>query len=126
LTKAWGDTVLGQLTRPAQVYMASGRFTEVTGGTAIFALPDRGLVERAANFVPEAERALAAHFGTAVPLRLAVDRGADAKAPPEPPPAENESYDLEDLNDFTDAPAVPTVPVEQRILQAFPGSVLDS
>jgi hypothetical protein len=35
------------------------------------------------------------------------------------------TYDLDDVADFADAASVPVVPVEERILQAFPGSVLD-
>jgi hypothetical protein len=116
--------VLGKLTRPAQVYMAGGRFIEVSGGAAVFALPDRGLVDRAANFVGEAEKALASHFGRRVPLRLVIDNGAvAARAEPGPPP--EDIYDLDDLSELADAPEVPGVPVEQRILEAFPGSVLD-
>jgi DNA polymerase-3 subunit gamma/tau len=126
ITKAWGDTVLGMLSRPAQVYMAGGRFTEVSNGVAVFALPDRGLMERATNFVAEAEKGLGDHFGRPVPLRLVVDTGASAPRTPAEPPAEEGTYDLDDVRDLTDAPEVPVVPVEQRILEAFPGSVLDS
>jgi hypothetical protein len=133
LTKAWGDTVLGKLTRQAQVYMGGGRFVEVSGGAAVFALSDRGMLDRAVNFVPEAETALANHFGLRVPLRLVLDPGAGpqgrspgpASAEGAPPPPED-TYDLDDISEMTSAPEVPVVPVEQRILEAFPGSVLDS
>jgi DNA polymerase-3 subunit gamma/tau len=125
LTKAWGDSVLGKLGRAAQVYMGGGRFTEVSNGVAVFALPDRGLMERATNFVAEAEKGLGDHFGRPVPLRLIVDTGASAPRTPAEPPAEEDSYDLDDVRDLTDAPEVAVVPVEQRILDAFPGSVLD-
>ncbi|HTW11051.1 MAG TPA: DNA polymerase III subunit gamma/tau [Acidimicrobiales bacterium] len=127
LTKAWGDSVLGKLARPAQVYLGGGRFIESSGATAIFALPDRGLLERSAHFLPEVEKALAAHFGQPVPLRLVLDPGATAARPPGgPAPAEEEDFDLDEVRELADAPAAPAVPVEQRILEAFPGSVLDS
>jgi hypothetical protein len=133
LTKAWGDTVLGKLTRQAQVYLGGGRFTEVSEGAAVFALSDRGMLDRAVNFVAEAETALAAHFGQRVPLRLVLDRGAGpqgrgsvaAPVPVAPAPPED-TYDLDDISEMTSGPEVPVVPVEQRILEAFPGSVLDS
>jgi DNA polymerase-3 subunit gamma/tau len=126
LTKAWGDTILGTLPRAAQVYMASGRFVQVSNGAAVFALPDPGLVSRATGFLGDAESALAAYFGRPVPLRLMIDKGATAprdtpSATPEAGP--DEPYDMEDLSELADAP--PAVPVEQRILQAFPGAVLD-
>ena len=123
LTKAWGDSVIAKLSRPAQVYMGGGRFLDAQGAQAVFALPDRGLLQRAGNFLSEAQGALTAYFGVQVPLRLVVDDGAAA---PAPPPADDETYDLDDLSDLRDAPAVPAVPPEQRVLEAFPGSVLDS
>jgi len=121
LTKAWGDTVLAKLTRSAQVYMGGGRFTEVADGAAVFALPDRGILQRASNFTAEAESALAAYFGQRVPLRLVVDPGAT----PPPLPGGEGTYDLDDLKELTEAPEVRTMPLEERILEAFPGSVLD-
>jgi DNA polymerase-3 subunit gamma/tau len=125
LTKAWGDTVLNQLSRPAKVYMAQGRFVEVTGGAAVFALPE-GLLGRAANYQGEAETALAAYFGGAVPLRLVVDKRPSAGAgPAEPPPGPEETYDLDEIGEMVAAPPLPEVPPEQRILQAFPGSFLE-
>lgn len=113
------------LSRRAQVYLANGRFIGASGGPAQFALPDRGAVERAASFVPEAEDALAAHFGRRVTLRLVVDDGTVAAKPGSATSSgDDETYDLDDLDHFTDAP--PPVPVEQRIMEAFPGSVLEA
>ena len=121
LTKAWGDKVLASLGRPAQAYMGQGRFTEVSD-VAVFALPDMSWVERASRFVAEAEGALAGHFGRPVPLRIVADKGA-------PPPrarreaSPEESYDLEEI---ADAPSVEEVSIEQRILNIFPGAVVES
>jgi DNA polymerase-3 subunit gamma/tau len=125
LTKAWGDTVLNQLSRPAKVYLAGGRFIEVTGAAAVFGLPGEGLLARASNFRAEAESALAAHFGRPVPLRLVLDdRPGTGPGPVGPPPAPEETYDLDEMGEMVAAPPLPEVPAEQRLLQAFPGSSL--
>ncbi len=127
LTMAWGDSVLDKLSRPAKLYMANGRFVEGSGGAAIFALPDAGLLSRAHTYLDEAESALGSHFGQRVPLQLVLDKGAAAAPEPSgPPPGEDDSYYLEELAEVADSPPPPVVPVEERILQAFPGSVLDS
>jgi DNA polymerase-3 subunit gamma/tau len=126
LTKAWGDVILDKISRPAKAYMASGRFVEVKDGAAVFALPDAAQLARANNYLSETEGALTAHFGRRVPLRLVLDSGAAAGGPPrEVTPGDEESYDLDDVADIADAPTVPAIPVEERILQAFPGAVLD-
>jgi hypothetical protein len=127
LTKVWGDALLDKLSRPAKVYMASGRFVEVNDGAAVFALPDAGLLARANNYQSETESALTAYFGRRVPLRLVLDNGAVASEPPRgAAPADEETYDLDDVvADIANAPTVPSLPAEERILQAFPGSVLD-
>lgn len=125
LTKAWGDTVLDKLPRQAKVFMANGRFVEVTPEAAVFALPDNGLLSRATNFRSDAEQALADHFGRPVPLRLVLDPGA-------PPvtvagsPADDDGYDLDQFADAVDAPSAPPLSAEQRLLQAFPGAVVES
>jgi DNA polymerase-3 subunit gamma/tau len=122
LTLAWGDTVFAKLSKAARVYLGNGRFVEPDGRSAVLALPDRGLLARAANYQAEAQDALTAHFGRPVPLRLVLDTGAAVTPEPDDPPSEEpEAYDMED---FAEATAVPDVPVEQRILQAFPGSSL--
>jgi DNA polymerase-3 subunit gamma/tau len=125
LTKVWGDVILDKISRPAKVYMASGRFVEVNDGAAVFALPDAGLLARANNYLKETEGALTAYFGRRVPLRLVLDSGATAEPPRGATPSDDESYDLDDVADIADAPNVPVIPAEQRILQAFPGAVLD-
>jgi DNA polymerase-3 subunit gamma/tau len=125
LTKVWGDTILDKISRPAKVYMASGRFLEVKDGAAVFALPDSGLLARAHNYLDETEGALTAYFGRRVPLRLVLDNGAAAAEPPRGATPDDETYDLDDVADIANAPTVPAIPVEERILQAFPGSVLD-
>jgi hypothetical protein len=125
LTKAWGDTILNRLSRPAQIYLAGGRFVEVANGAAVFALPGEAMLERAGNFQSEAEGALTAHFGQDVPLRLVLDRRTGSRHNPPRPPVPEETYDLDEMGEMAAAPPVPVVPVEERLLQAFPGSVLD-
>jgi hypothetical protein len=126
LTKAWGDAVLDKLSRPAKLYMANGRFVDGGGTAAVFALPDPGLLSRAQPYLGEAENALGSHFGQRVPLQLVLDKGARAVPEPAgPPPGDDGSYYIEDLADVADAPPLPVIPAEERILQAFPGSVLD-
>ena len=127
LTKAWGDAVLEKLSQGAKLFLSNGRFVEPgTGGGAVFALPAGSILERARGHQSEAERALAAYFGREVPFRLVPDKGAAAsQSPPPPAPGPTDGYDLDDLVDTVEAPPVAIVPVEERILQAFPGSVLD-
>jgi DNA polymerase-3 subunit gamma/tau len=122
LTKAWGDTVLAKLSKTARVYLANGRFVEPEGSCAEFALPDRNMLARAANYAGEARDALSTHFGRPVPLLLVLDRGTGPEpVPPGEAPDDAGPYDLSEISET--AP-VPDVPVEQRILQAFPGSFL--
>ena len=96
------------------------------GGGAAFALPAGGLLDRARDHQSEAESALAAYFGRPVPFRLVPDKGSGAYPTSAPPaPARPDSYDLDDLVDAAEANPIAVVPVEERILQVFPGSVLD-
>ena len=99
LTKAWGDTVLGKLSKTARVYLGNGRFVEPEGDNAEFALPDRNMLARAANYAGEARDALGAHFGRPVPLRLVLDRGTVPNpGPPSDIPDDAEAYDLNELS----------------------------
>ena len=121
LTKAWGDTIITQLSQLARAYMGEGRFVEVTREAAVFGLP-RTLLAKAGDFQVEAENALSAHFGQAVPLRLVLDSKPTAE--PEPGRAPEETYDLDEISEMATAPPVPEVPAEKIILEAFPGSSL--
>lgn len=124
LTKAWGDYVLDRLPQAAKAFMANGRFVDVGPDAAVFALPDAGLLARAVGFQPEVERALGAHFGRAVPLRLVLDQAAPP-VPVDGRPGDGDSYDLSQFDDAVDAPAAPVLSPEQRVLEAFPGAVLE-
>jgi DNA polymerase-3 subunit gamma/tau len=121
ITDAWADSVLPKLRVPARAFLVSGRFQSVEEGVAVFAVPDRPLLDRAASVKGEAEVALSAHFGRSIALRLVHDR--EAAPPPqapgdEPGPDDPSDYDLDDL---ADAPAAVVSP-EERLLRAFPGA----
>ena len=70
------------------------------------------------------EAALAAYFGSPVPLRLVLD---DAGVTPPPGPPVEEEWeapvrpDLDEFRELQDAPAGVMSP-EQRLLEAFPGA----
>ena len=117
LTKAWGDAVLGTLPQRARARFSGGRFLAVESGVAVFALPNAIHRDRCEEVRPEVEEALAAHFGTSVPLQLVVDDGRPAApAVAEAPVDDDEPVELAG----EEAAAMPTV--EDRLKQAFPGA----
>ena len=123
---AWGDRILPSLRPAVKVYVASGRFLPSAGRSAVYAVPDRGLLSRAQSNLTEVEAALAQHFGRPVPLQLVLDgeappaSAASGAAPPVVKAAEEdqEDYDLATLEDAPGGVASP----EQRLLDAFPGA----
>lgn len=122
LTLAWGDHILPGLRPGVKIYLSSGRFVEVDGSAAVYAVADQGLLIRAEPNRAEVEAALTAHFGRKVPLRFVLD---DATRPGAVPrndgdlaPEDPGDFDLDDLQD---APAAVASP-EQRLLEAFPGA----
>lgn len=136
LTLAWGDAILPGLRPGVKVYLSSGRFLGVEEGSALYAVPDQGLLQRAGPLLGEVEAAVASHFGRAVPLKLVLDPGARPTASSRgdgPTVArsatlvtqdfggEAEELDHVDIGDLQDAPAVVLTP-EQRLLEAFPGA----
>ena len=116
LTLAWGDRVLDQLSPKAKALYKPGRFVEVDGGAATYALPNKVHVQRCERVQGDVEAALAAEFGRPVPLRLVVD-----ETPNTPPPevVEEESIDVEELRDAT--PAAVASPID-HVMQAFEGA----
>ncbi|HZQ27985.1 MAG TPA: DNA polymerase III subunit gamma/tau [Acidimicrobiales bacterium] len=116
LTKAWGDDLLLKLPPRSKSRFAGGRFLSVENGVAVYALPNDIHRQRCEEVRPEVESVLAAHFGTAVPLRLVVD----AESAPPPPGAEPPDEHVE-IDELRDAPPAVTSP-EERLLQAFPGA----
>ncbi|HUR18510.1 MAG TPA: DNA polymerase III subunit gamma/tau [Acidimicrobiales bacterium] len=73
LTKAWGDAVYRALPGRARARFSGGRFSEVKDGVAVFVVPNDVHAARCREVKNDVETALAAHFGVAVPLKLAVE-----------------------------------------------------
>jgi hypothetical protein len=73
LVQIWGDGLLAALPNKARARFRVGRFTDVEGSTAVFALPNEMHRSYCEEVRLEVEAALGARFGTAVPIRLVVD-----------------------------------------------------
>jgi len=117
LTLAWGDRVLDVLSPKAKALYKPGRFTEVDGSAAVYALPNKVHMQRCEKVRADVEAALATEFGRPVPLRLIVD-----EAPSTPPPDavdEDVTIDVEELRDAT--PAAVASPID-HVMQAFEGA----
>jgi DNA polymerase-3 subunit gamma/tau len=124
LTTAWADAVLPKLRPTIKAKFAAGRFLSVEDGRAIYALPGAGLLQKASEVKGDVEAALAAHFGSAIPLELVLDPGG---APPAPsasasaPAREPEPEEPPDLDELTDAPPDDRTGID-HLSAAFPGS----
>jgi hypothetical protein len=129
LTLAWGDAVLDQLPRGTKAIFSTGRFVDGDGGSAVFALANVPTRDHCEKKRADVERALEAHFGRPVPLRLVTDDdvGGPAPAPPGSPapaasgPAEPDDEDI-DVSQLEDAPDAASG--AQRLTDAFPGAEL--
>jgi hypothetical protein len=98
----------------------------------VFALANKPTRDHCEKKRPDVERALAAHFGRPVPLRLVTDADVGGPAPAAPPakgkrgkrsPAvEPEPDEVEDVHALEDAPSVGSG--AQRLADAFPGAEL--
>ncbi len=117
LTLAWGDRVLDQLSPKAKALYKPGRFTDVDGSSAVYALPNKVHVQRCERVRADVEAALAAEFGRPVPLRLIVDEVS--AAPPPEHVEEDVTIDTEELRDAT--PAAVASPID-HVMQAFEGA----
>jgi DNA polymerase-3 subunit gamma/tau len=124
LTLAWGDTILGTLSGKAKSRFAAGRFVTVDGATAHFGLPNKVHAARCEDVRAEVEAALAAHFGTPVPLTIVVDGDAPVPyrgpVPVAPSPGDGPGDEGIDLSELRDATDVTTSSVD-RIAEVFPG-----
>jgi DNA polymerase-3 subunit gamma/tau len=121
LTLAWGDRILPALRPAVKVYLAAGRFLAPADGQAVYAVPDRGLLQRAQPSVAEVEAALAAYFGRPIPLNLVLDDGSVAPPPVDAAADSRQEAEDIDLSELEDAPGEVMSP-EQRLLEAFPGA----
>src|SRR5207302_1921029 len=115
-TLAWGDRVLGTLSPRAKALYKSGRFTEVEGTAAVYALPNKVHRDRCERVRDDVEAALATEFGRPVPLRLVIDE--EPSGPP-PEPVDEVTIDVEEVREAT--PAAVTSPID-HVMQAFEGA----
>ncbi len=76
LVQVWGDELLAQLPNRARARFRVGRFLDVDGSTAVFALPNETHRSYCEEVRLDVEAVLATRFGTAVPIRLVVDDDA--------------------------------------------------
>jgi DNA polymerase-3 subunit gamma/tau len=116
LTLAWGDRVLGTLSPRAKALYKSGRFTEVDGTAAVYALPNKVHRDRCERVRDDVEAALSAEFGRPVPLRLVVDE--EPSGPP-PEPVDEVTIDVAEVREAT--PAAVASPID-HVMQAFEGA----
>jgi len=117
LTLAWGDRVLDQLSPKAKALYKPGRFTQVDGDGAVYALPNKVHVQRCDKVRGDVEAALAEEFGRRVPLKLIVDE--TSSAPPPEPVEEDVHIDVEEIREAT--PAAVASPMD-HVMQAFEGA----
>ena len=129
LTLAWGDQVLDALPRGTKAIYSTGRFVEGDGTTAIFALANAPTRDHCEKKRPDVEKALAAHFGRPVPLRLITDAEAGGAAPAAggrgakaTAPVVEEVEEVIDVHELEDAPSAGSG--AQRLAEAFPGAEL--
>jgi DNA polymerase-3 subunit gamma/tau len=79
LVQVWGDELLAKLPARARVRFRVGRFLSSPAGSAVFALPSETHRAYCEEVRADVEAALAARFGTRVPLELVVDEEAPAE-----------------------------------------------
>ncbi len=90
LVQIWGDGLLASLPNRARARFRVGRFVEVDGATAVFALPNETHRSYCEEVRLDVEAALATRFGTPVLIRLVVDdeaadeSGSSVPVRPEP------------------------------------------
>ena len=134
LTLAWADKVMPSLGGLAKAMYGVGRFLEVDGSTAVFALPNEAHRRKCEQKRPEVEAALSSHMGVPASLRLVVDDGRPGERPAglsDPlAPGEHQSGPTDAEEDFgsIDVRALEDAPDRQdgvaRLTAAFPGAEL--
>jgi DNA polymerase III subunit gamma/tau len=135
LSEAWGDAILRSLPSLVKALYSAGRFATVDADGAQFALPSAPHRDRCAEYQPEVEAALTAHFSTPVKLVLVVDDARpgsqsnnqrdDTSRPPRPGPEDVDEFEEEARSDFLESTGNATdqaSEAEARLLEAFPGA----
>jgi hypothetical protein len=135
LTLAWADKVMPTLGGLAKAMYGVGRFLEVEGSTAVFALPNEAHRRKCEQKRVEVEAARSSHLGMPATLRLVVDDGRPGERPAglsgpfdsgehRPPPSDvEEDFAAIDVRGLEDAPADHQDGVA-RLTAAFPGAEL--
>ncbi len=124
----WADGVLDALPRGTKAIFSTGRFVESDGNTAVFALANAPTRDHCEKKRADVERALAAHFGRPVPMRLVTDADVGGSAPESPSSSSapatpvDEAAEVGDVRELEDAPAAGNS--AQRLAEAFPGAEL--
>ena len=133
---AWGDRVLASLRPRAKALYGGGRFVDMEGSTAVFALPNEAHRRNAEAQRAEVAGALTEHFGQRVELRLVVEpetRPGGSRGAPGAAPTPDWQADDEDLDILVDPDDTPVTSqgsskdgavswATDRLLQAFPGA----
>src|SRR5829696_1292790 len=143
---SWQANILPSLKKPmARALYSAGHFVGERDGTLVFGLPNDKHRQRCEEFRPDVEAAIAQHVGAPVKLTLIVDTSSpheDTLAPVvqlrggntssaatgssvavgPAPAAEAEDDDI-DIDDLVDAPPGTVKTPEDRLADAFPGSV---
>jgi hypothetical protein len=133
--RAWSQDVLTRLKPLVRALYAAGTVMGEREGALVVGFPNEPHRDRAAQHQPDVESALAEVAGRRIPMSLIVEGSAPlpsrsgGSAPKPAPVVEIDERDdhLGDVEDVRDLPDVPkgavTSPVE-RLVQAFPGSVI--
>ncbi len=133
--RAWSQDVLTRLKPLVRALYAAGTVMGEREGALVVGFPNEPHRDRAAQHQRDVESALAEVAGRRIPMNLIVEGSAPSPSrsggsAPEPAPVvETDERDdhLGDVEDVRDLPDVPkgavTSPVE-RLVQAFPGSVI--
>jgi len=141
VAQAWQAGVLPTLKPMARALYSAGHIVAERDGAVEFGLPNETHRSRCEDYKADVERAISAQIGAPVALRLVVDSSggghhdagvmapvvpirpagsASASAAAGPPPTADEDIDISDL---VDAPPGSVKSPEDRLAEAFPGSV---
>ena len=138
MTLGWQNDILGSVKKPmARALFSAGRVVDERDGAIVVGLPNETHRSKSEGFRGDVEAAIAAHLGHPVKLILVVDthgpvdEHAPAPSPARPSsnspasrtaPPRPEEEDI-DLTDLVDAPPGVMKSPEDRLAEAFPGSV---
>jgi DNA polymerase III subunit gamma/tau len=138
IAQAWQANVLPTLKPMARALYSAGHFVGERDGMVEFGLPNETHRSRCEDFRADVEKAITAQIGLPVTLRLVVDTSGphdDHVAPVVPlrpsisgsssaavVPAIGADEDI-DISDLVDAPPGSVKSPEDRLAEAFPGSV---